>query len=179
MAASKVGLACWLGLMTLLWSLHPLFFVQSRGVIVFVVVTAGLALAGWLTGIQLLVVWSGGLGLVNLTAALVLTAHAPNVWVGLSAGLTLLALLDGSHRFAYLRRCQVEPGVLTAWLGVFIRVSGISVAAGVALALLIVNLPTQGAIASAAGLVTIAGAAMFVGVIALLLLYTNRWPERR
>jgi hypothetical protein len=178
MAASKVGLRCWLGLMTLLWSLHPVLFVQSRGVIMLTVVTGGLGLVGWLTGVQFLVVWSGCLGLVNLTVALVFTAQAPNVWVGLSAGLTLLALLDGSHRFAYLRHCQVELGVLTAWLGVFIRVSGLSLAAGVALALLIVNLPNQGAIASAAGLLTIAGAAMFVGVVALLLLYTNRWAER-
>ena len=178
MAASKVGLGCWLGLMTLLWSLHPLFFVRSRGVIVFAVVTGGLALVGWLTGIQFLVVWSGGLGLANLTAALILAAHAPNVWVGLSAGLTLWALLDGSQRFSYLRHCQVEPGVLTAWLGVFIRVSGLSVAAGVALALLLVHLPNHDAMTSAAGLVTIAGAAIFVGVIALLLLYTNRWAER-
>lgn len=178
MAASQVGVGCWLGLMTLLWSLHPLFFVQSRGVIVVVVVTGGLALLGWLTGIQFLVVWSGGLGLVNLTVALVLAAQAPNVWLGLSAGLTLLALLDGSHRFSYLRHCQVEPGVLTAWLGVFLRASGLSVAAGVALGLLIVNLPNQGAMASAAGLLTIVGAVMFVGVVALLLLYTNRWAER-
>jgi hypothetical protein len=178
MAASKVGLRCWLGLITLLWCLHPVLFVRSRGMIVLMVVTGGLALVGWLTGIQLLVVWSGGLGLVNLTAALVLTAQAPNVWVGLSAGLTLLALLDGSHRFSYLRHCQVEPGVLTAWLGVFIRVSGLSLAAGVALGLLIVNLPNQGAIASAAGLLTIAGAAMFVGVVAILLLYSDRWADR-
>jgi hypothetical protein len=178
MAGSRVGLGCWLGLMTLLWSLHPLFYVQSRGVIVFVVLTAGLAFGGWLTGIHFLVVCSGGLGLVTLTAALALTAQAPNVWLGLSAGLTLLALLDGSHRFSYLRHCQVEPGVLTAWLRVFIRVSGLSVAAGVALALLIVNLPNQGAIASAAGVLTIAGAMTFVGVVALLLLYTNRWAEK-
>jgi hypothetical protein len=178
MAASKVGLSCWLGLMTLLWSLHPVLLVQSRGVIMLTVVTGGLALVGWLTGVQFLVVWSGGLGLVNLTLALVLTAQAPNVWVGLSAGLTLLALLDGSHRFAYLRHCQVEPGVLTAWLGVFIRVSGLALAAAVALAVLIVNLPNQGAIAPVAGVLTIAGAAMFVGVVALLLLYTNRRAER-
>jgi hypothetical protein len=178
MAASKVGLRCWLGLITLLWCLHPVLLVRSRGMIVLMIVTGGLALVGWLTGIQLLVVWSGGLGLVNLTAALVLTAQAPNVWVGLSAGLTLLALLDGSHRFSYLRHCQVEPGVLTAWLGVFIRVSGLSLAAGVALGLLIVNLPNQGAIASAAGLLTIAGAAMFVGVVAILLLYSDRWADR-
>jgi hypothetical protein len=32
--------------------------------------------------------------------------------------------------------------------------------------------------ASAAGLLTIIGASLFVGVLALLLLYTSRWPER-
>src|SRR5688572_29014901 len=62
MAASKVGFSCWLGLMTLLWSLHPVLFVQSRGVIMLTVVTGGMALVGWLTGVQFLVVWSGGLG---------------------------------------------------------------------------------------------------------------------
>jgi hypothetical protein len=41
-----------------------------------------------------------------------------------------------------------------------------------------VNLPTQGTIASAAALVTIAGAGLFVGLLALLLLYTSRGPER-
>jgi hypothetical protein len=178
MAASKAGLGCWLGLMTLLWSLHPLFFSQSRGVVMLMIVTGGLALVGWLTGSQLLVVWSGGLGLVNLTLTLVLIAQPPTLWVGLSAGITLLALLDGSQRYAYLRRCQVEPGVLAAWLGVFTRISGLSLVAGVALALLVMHFPNPRAIASAAGLLTIAGAAMFVGVVALFLLYTSRWPER-
>lgn len=177
MAASKAGLGCWLGLMTLLWALHPLLFSRARGMVVLMMLTGALALVGWLTGIQLLVVWSGGLGLVNLTVTLVLTAQPPNLWLGLSAGITLLALLDGSHRFAYLRHCQVEPGVLAAWLGVFMRITGLSLAAGVALALLVVHLPNQGAVASAAGLLTIAGAAMFVGVVALFLLYTSRWSD--
>jgi len=178
MAASTVGLSCWLGLITLLWSLHPMLLLRSRVLIVMMILTAGLALAGWLAGVQFLVAWSGGLGLVNLTVALVLTEQAPNLWLGLSAGISLLALLDGSHRFSYLRHCQVEPGVLTAWLAIFTRISGISLAAGVALALLIVSLPKQGMIAPAAGLLTIAGAALFVGVIALLLLYTDRRAER-
>ncbi len=178
MATHKTGLACWLGLITLLWSLYPLLFSQARGVVMLVILTGGLALFGWMTGTQFLVAWSGGLGLFNLTLTLVITAQPPNLWVGLSAGITLLALLDGSQRFAYLRQCQVEPGVLTAWLGVFMRLTGLSLMAGIALALLVVNLPTQGEIASAAGLLTIAGASLFVGVLALLLLYTSRWPER-
>mgnify|MGYP003295978034 CR=1 FL=1 len=48
------------------------------------------------------------------------------------------------------------------------------VAAGVALALLLVNLSRQGATVSAAGLLTIAGAGMFVGAVALFLLYATR-----
>jgi hypothetical protein len=178
MAAHKTGLACWLGLITLLWSLYPLLFSQARGIVMLVILTAGLALLGWMAGMQFLVVWSGGLGLFNLTLTLVITAQPPNLWLGLSAGITLLALLDGSHRFAYLRHCHVEPGVLTVWLGVFMRITGLSLVAGIAVALLVVNLPTQGEVASATGLLTIAGASLFVGVLALLLLYTSRWPER-
>jgi hypothetical protein len=178
MAASKTGLACWLGLITLLWSLHPLMFSQVRGVVILIVIAGGLGLVGWLTSTQLLVVWSGALGLFNLTLTLVLTGQPPNLWVGLSAGITLLALLDGSQRWAYLRHCRVEPGVLAVWLGGFLRLTGLSLAAGIALALLLVNLPTQGTIASAAALVTIAGAGLFVGLLALLLLYTSRGPER-
>ena len=174
MAASKAGMACWLGLITLLWSLHPLLFSQQRAVLVLVVGTGVLALLGWLLDMQALVAWSGGLGLVNLTITLMLTAQPVNLWVGLSAGITLFALLDGSQRFAYLRRCQVEPGVLMAFLGVFLRLSGLSMASGIALALLVVNLPTQGAVASTAGLLTIAGAGRFVGAVALFLLYSSR-----
>jgi hypothetical protein len=178
MAAHKIGLACWLGLMTLLWSLYPVLFSQARGVIVLTILTGGLAVFGWATGVPLLVVWSGALGLFNLTLTLVITAQPPNVWMGLSAGVTLLALLDASHRFAYLRHCQVEPGVLTTWLAIFMRLAGLSLAAGIALVLLVVNLPTQGGMASGAGVLTIVGASLFVGVLALLLLYTSRWPER-
>jgi hypothetical protein len=178
MAASKTGLACWLGLITLLWSLHPLIFSQVRGVVMLIIITGGLALVGWLTSVQLLVVWSGALGLFNLTLTLVLTSQPPNLWVGLSAGITLLALLDGSQRWAYLRHCRVEPGVLAVWLGVFLRLTGLSLVAGITLALLVVNLPTQGEITSSAALLTIAGAGLFVGLLALLLLYTSRWPEQ-
>ena len=177
MAASKTGLGCWLALITLLWALHPLLFSRARGVVMLMAFTGVLALGGWLASIQPLVVWSGGLGLLNLTLSLVLTSHPPNLWVGLSAGITLLALLDGSQRFAYLRHCQVEPGVLAVWLGVFMRITGLSLAAGVAMALLIVNLANQGSVASGAGFLSVAGAGLFVALVALLLLYTSRWPE--
>jgi hypothetical protein len=176
MAAHQIGLACWLGLVTLLWSLYPLLFSQARGVIVLTLFTGALAAFGWVFGIPLLVVWSGALGLVGLTLTMVLTAQPPNVWIGLSAGITLLALLDGSQRFAYLKHCHVEPGVLTAWLAVFMRLAGLSLAAGIALVLPLVNLPTRGG-TSGAGVLTIVGASLFVGVLALLLLYTSRWPE--
>jgi hypothetical protein len=178
MAAHKIGLACWLGLMTLLWALYPLLFSQARGIIVLTILTGGLAIFGWVTGMPLLVVWSGALGLFNLTLTLVITAQPPNVWLGLSAGITLLALLDGSQRFAYLKHCYVQPGVLTVWLTVFMRIAGLSLAAGIALVLLAVNLPIQGRMASGAGVLAIVGAGLFVGVLALLLLYTSRWPER-
>jgi hypothetical protein len=177
MATSKIGLGCWLGLITLLWALHPLLFSSTRGVLILVMLTAGLAFLGWLTDVQFLVAWSGGLGLFTLTLTLMITAQPPSFWLGLSAGITLLALLDGSQRFAYLRRCQVEAGVLPAMLTVFLRLSALSLAAGLGLALLVVNLPTEATIAASAGLLTIAGAGVFVGVMALLLLYTSRWPE--
>lgn len=177
MATSKVVLACWVGLMILLWALHPLLFSRARGIIVLVILTGGLALLGWLADMQFLVAWSGGLGLFTLTLTLMVTAQPPNFWVGLSAGIALLALLDGSQRYAYVRHCQVEAGVLPAMLGVFMRISGLSLAAGMALALLVLQLPTHGTAAAAAGLLTIAGAALFVGVVAALLLYTNRWSQ--
>jgi hypothetical protein len=178
MAAHKIGLACWLGLMTLLWSLYPLLVSQARGVIVLVMLTAGLGIFGWVAEMPLLVVWSIALGLFNLTLTLVIAAQPPNVWLGLSAGITVLALLDGSQRFAYLRHCHVEPRVLTAWLAVFMRITGLSLAAGVTLVLLVMTLPTQGGMASGAGVLTIVGASFFVGVLALLLLYTSRGAER-
>jgi hypothetical protein len=178
MAASKTGLACWLGLITLLWSLYPLMFSQVRGVIFLIILVAGLAVVGWLTGWQLLVVWSGALGLFNLTLTLILAGQPPNLWLGLSAGVTLLALLDGSQRWAYLRHCELAPGVMADWLRVSLRLTGFSLVAGMTLALLVVNLPTQGEMVSAAGLLTIAGAALFVGLLALLLLYSGRWSER-
>lgn len=177
MAASKIGLALWLGLITLLWSLHPLLFSQTRVVLVLMSLTGALALGGWLTSVQPLVVWSGGVGLLNLTLALVLSQQPPNLWLGLSAGITLLALLDGSQRFAYLRHCQVEPGVLAVLLGGFVRISGLSLAVGISLTWVVVNLSDPTPDSATAGLLTIAGAAMFVGLLGVFLLYTNRWPE--
>jgi uncharacterized membrane protein YgdD (TMEM256/DUF423 family) len=59
------------------------------------------------------------------------------------------------------------------------RVAGLSLAAGIVLALLVVNLAAQGEAAASSGVLTIVGAALFVGVLALLLLYTNHWPERQ
>ena len=93
----RVVLSLWLGLLTLLWSCQPLLLSQARGIVVLALFTGVLAGLGGLTGVRLLVVWSGGVGVLNLTLALLLTASAPNLWVGLSAGLTLLALLDGNQ----------------------------------------------------------------------------------
>jgi hypothetical protein len=178
MATSKTAVSCWLGLIVLLWSLYPMLFSQARGVILLMILTGALALLGLLTGTQFLVVWSGGLGLINLTVTLVLTAQPPNLWLGLSAGITLWALLDGSQRFAYLRHCEVEPGVLVVVLKMFLYITALSLAAGMALALLVVTLPHHGAVTSAASLLTVAGAVMFVGVIALFLLYTSHWSPQ-
>lgn len=177
MVASKIGLGIWLGVITLLWSLHPLPFSQARGVLLLMALTGVLALLGWLSGFQPLVVWSGGLGLLNLTIALLVASFPPNLWVGLSAGITLLALLDGSQRFAYLRRCRVDRGMVAVLLGVFVRISGLSLATGVGLGLLVANLPPALAHTSAAGLLTISGAGIFVAMFALFLLYTSHWME--
>src|SRR6266571_6864902 len=131
MSTRQVLMGLWLGLLTLLWSLQPLLFSQARGIVVLALLSGVLAVLGGLTSMRLLVVWSGGVGLLNLTLALLLTAAPPNLWVGLSAGLTLLALLDGHQCVAYLRYCQVEPGVLAALFGTLARLSGLSLAAGV------------------------------------------------
>ncbi len=178
MAASKIGVGLGLGLITLLWSLHPLLFSQTRGVLLLTILTGVLSFSGWIANFQLLVVWSGGLGLLNLTLALLLSSYPPNLWVGLSAGITLLALLDGSYRFGYLRHCQVDPGVMAVLFGVFVRISGLSLATAIGLGLLVVSLHSQLPGTSATGLLTIAGACMFLGVFALFLLYTSRWPGR-
>jgi hypothetical protein len=177
MAPNKIGLSVWLGSITLFWALHPLLLSHARGVLVLSVVTATLALLGWLTGLSLLVIWSAGLGLCNLTLALVLTSYPPNLWAGLSAGITLYALVDGSHRFTYLRRCWLAPGVIAAILGTFVRISGLTFVAGIMLGLLIVSLEYQPVDASTIKLLTLTGVCMFVGFLAIFLLYTSRWPD--
>ena len=174
MATSKIGLGIWLGGITALWSLYPLLIMHTRGVLVLGVVTAILALSGWLIGFPLLVIWSGAVGLGNLTLALVLTSHPPNLWTGLSAGITLLALVDGSHRFTYLKHCWRVPRVIATLLGTFVRLSGLTLAIGMLLGLLIVSLGHEPLAASDTGWLILAGACLFAGFLAIFLFYTSR-----
>jgi len=175
----RVILSLWLGLLTLLWSCHPFLVSQARGIVVLALFAGVLAGLGGLTGVRLLVVWSGAVGLLNLTLALLLTAAAPNLWVGLSAGLTLLALLDGNQCVAYLWYCQVGPGVLTQLFGTLVRLSGWSLAAGVSVGYLVTALYAPRMDTVAAGYLTILGAGVFVGFFAAFLLATSRWTALR
>ena len=175
----RVILSLWLGLLTLLWSCHPFLVSQARGIVVLALFAGVLAGLGGLTGVRLLVVWSGAVGLLNLTLALLLTAAAPNLWVGLSAGLTLLALLDGNQCVAYLWHCQVGPGVLTQLFGTLVRLSGWSLAAGVSVGYLVTALYAPRMDTVAAGYMTILGAGVFVGFFAAFLLATSRWAALR
>jgi hypothetical protein len=175
----RIVLSLWLGLLTLLWSCQPLLLSQARGIVVLALFAGILAGLGGLTGVRLLVVWSGGVGIVNLTLALLLTAAPPNLWVGLSAGLTLLALLDGNQCVAYLRYCQVEPGVLAQLLGTLVRLSGWSLAAGVSVGYLAAALHAPHMDTATAGYLTILGAGVFVGFFAAFLLTTSRWAALR
>ena len=163
----------WLGVITLLWALQPLLWSQARGVLALSLITALLALAAWGFKLPVLTTWSGAVGLCNLTLALLLTSQPPNLWAGLGAGITLLAMLDGSHRFAYISACQLTPGVLMACLRVFVQLSGLVLVVGVALSLM-VPLAYQSIGTSAAGALTITGACLFVGFISLFLLRANR-----
>jgi len=169
----------WLGLLTLLWSLQPLLFSQARGIVVLACLCGVLAILGGFTSVRLLVAWSGGIGLLNLTMALLLTAYPPTLWVGLSAGLTLLALLDGQQCFAYLRHCQIEPGVVTALFRALVRLSGWSLAAGLGIGLLVTQLHSQQINTAAAGYMTLIGAGIFVGFFAAFLLTTSQWAALR
>jgi hypothetical protein len=177
MATTKIGWGLWLGGMALFWALYPLLFTQARGVLVLAAITALLALLGWLASLQFLVVWSGGLGLCNLTLALVLTSHPPDLWTGLSAGIILLALVDGSHRFTYVRHCWLAPGVVTNLLGTFGRLSGLSLAVGLLLGVLVLSVGQSPLSAAAPGLLTVMGACLLGGFLALFLLHTSRWPD--
>jgi hypothetical protein len=170
MAAHKIGLELWVGAMALSWSCYPLLFSQVQGVVVLSGLTALLALLGGVTGWQPLVAWSGGLGLCNLTVALLVIAHPPNLWTGLSAGLILFAFVDGSHRLTYLRQCWLEPGVITALGRTFIRLSSLALGSGLLLGMLIIPLGHAAVMASAAGVITIAGACIVVGLLAIILL---------
>jgi hypothetical protein len=179
MLFKRVVLSLWLGLLTLLWSCHPLLVSQARGIVVLTLFAGVLAGLGGLTGVRLLVVWSGVVGLVNLTLALLLTASPPNLWVGLSAGLTLLALLDGNQCVAYLWHCHVETGVLAQLFGTLVRLSGWSLAAGVSVGYLVTALYAPHMDTAAAGYMTILGAGVFVGFFAAFLLTTSRWAALR
>jgi len=179
MLFKQVALSLWLGLLTLLWSCHPFLVSQARGIVVLALFAGVLAGLGGLTGVRLLVVWSGGVGMVNLTLALLLTASPPNLWVGLSAGLTLLALLDGNQCVAYLWHCQVEPGVSAQLFGTLVRLSGWSLAAGISVGYLVIALYAPRLDTVAAGYMTILGAGVFVGFFAAFLLATSRWVALR
>lgn len=179
MTARRVVLSVWIGMIMLVWSLQPLLLSQARGIVVLAILTGVLAVLGGLTSAPLLVVWSGGIGLCNLTMALLLTAYPPSLWVGLSAGLTLLALLDGHQCFMYLRHCQVESGVMAALFSALARLSGWSLAAGVGVGLLVTQIYSQPGDTSAAGYLTIIGAAVFVGFFAAFLLTTSHWSALR
>jgi hypothetical protein len=133
-----------------------------------------LAVGGWWSGYQLCVVWSGIMGLGNLTLSLLITGQTPNFWAGSSAGLTLFALLDGSHCFAYLRRCHLEPGMLGVFFMAFLRLCGWSLTAGLSVMTLLIVLHTPAANSTTAGLLTIAGAVVFVGGFAVFMLYINK-----
>lgn len=171
--ATRQVMGVWLVVITLLWALQPLLWSHARGVLTLSLITVLLAFAAWGFNLPLLTTWSGAVGLCNLTLALILAAQPPNLWAGLGAGLTLLALLDSSHRFSYFSTCQLMPGVLMAYLRVFVQLSGLTLATGITLSL-VVPLAYQSIAASAAGALTITGACLFVVLLTLFLLLANR-----
>jgi hypothetical protein len=173
MAARQIGLEICVAGLALCWSAYPLLFAQAQGIVMLSAITALLALLGLVAGWQPVVMWSGGLGLCNLTLALLVTSSPPNLWVGLSAGIVLLALVDGSHRLTYLRQCWLAPGVLTVLLGTFVRLSGLTLSIGLLLGLLLIPLGYF-SVATATGAVTIVGACLLVGTLAVFLLCTSR-----
>jgi hypothetical protein len=174
MATGKIALTIWLGLAIALWTLHPLLFAQARGIQLLAVLTGLLAAWGWLGGSAVLMFWSALTGLINATLALLLSAHPPNLWVGLSAGLLLFALLDGHQRWVYVRHCELEPGMFIGMLEPFIRVSALAIVVGFAMGTLLIALNALPFQASYVGVLTISGAALFAGSFSLFLLYTNR-----
>jgi hypothetical protein len=139
--------------------------------------TGLLAVWGWIGGSAIAMFWSALIGLLNATLVLVLTAHPPTLWAGLSAGLLLFALLDGHQRWMYVRHCELEPGMFIGMLEPFIRVSVLAILAGLAMGALIIGLEMLPFQASHVGALTIAGAAFFAGTFALFLLYTHRLSD--
>jgi hypothetical protein len=173
MATRQIGLEIWVGGLALCWSGYPLLFSHAQGVGVLGAITAILALLGCVTGWQSVVMWSGGIGLGNLTLALLVTASPPNLWVGLSAGIILLGLVDGSYRLTYLRRCWLAPGVLTELCSTFVRLSGLTLGVGFLLGMLLISLG-HFSMTTTTGVITIVGACLFVGALAVFLRYTSR-----
>ncbi len=179
MALRPLGWSLWVSLLAGLWALQPLLLSQARGIVVLALLVGVLAGLGIATGTQLCVVWSGALGVINLGLALLITVHPTSLWVGLSAGLLLLGLLDGQQSLIYLRHCQVESGVTTALLGAYVRLSSWSLLAGISLTVLLVQLSSLHITATAAGYLTIVGAGIFVAFFAAFLLATSQWTERK
>jgi hypothetical protein len=174
MATGKMALTIWLGLAIGLWTLHPLFFTQARGIQILAMLTGLMAVWGWLGSSAVLMFWSALTGLLNATLALLLTAHPPNLWAGLSAGLLLFALLDGHQRWVYVRHCELEPGMFIGMLEPFIRVSALAIVVGFAMGVLLIALNTFSLHTAHVGTLTIVGAALFAGVFALFMLHTNQ-----
>ncbi|WP_089719487.1 hypothetical protein [Candidatus Entotheonella palauensis] len=174
MATGKIALTIWVGLATVLWTLHPLLFTQARGIQFLAALTGLLAVWGWLSGSAVSMFWSAFTGLINATLALVLTAHPPNLWAGLSVGLLLFALLDGHQRWSYVRHCELESGMFIAMLEPFVRVSALAVIAGLVMGMILIALNALPFHASYVGALTIVGAALFAGAFTLFLLHTNR-----
>ena len=173
MATGKMALTIWLGLTSALWALHPLFLTQARGIQLLAILTGLLAVWGWLGGSAVLMFWSALTGLLNATLALLLSAHPPNLWAGLSAGLLLFALLDGHQRWVYVRHCELEPGMIIRMLEPFIRVSTLAIVVGFAMGILLIALDALPLQATYVGTLTIVGAALFAGAFTLFLLHTN------
>jgi hypothetical protein len=176
MATNKIGWEIWCGSLLVFWALYPVVLVYARSVLILALITAAFGVLGWLFGVPVLMVWSGGVGLCNLTLALLLIAHPPDLWVGLSAGILLLALVDSSQRLTYIRQCWLAPGVATALLRPFVRLSSAALLVGLGIGLLLISLHTQPITLVAPGALTVVGASFLAGFIALFVLYTNHWP---
>ncbi len=177
MATGKMALTIWLGLATLLWSLHPLLFTQVRGVQLLAALTGLFAVLGWLSSSTAFLFWSALTGLINMTLVLTLTAHPPNLWVGLSTGLLLFALLDGHQRWTYVRHCQLESGMFMVMIEPFVRISVLATAVGLVIGSFLIALHEFAFNTAYVSLLTITGAALFAGALALFLLYTNRLSD--